>query len=204
MFPWDESAFHAAIPRYAFTENASPHVFEYLYICSLKHRPQLFDVFAFHTKLRFTCVRFYTPRIHLSSFHRNEDSRWDFPSSISRTLPSLCTLHSLRRSPQPTTHKSQLSVQWREGGQRVRCSLYLKQTPPSVTTLASILSHREMALPSVPHPPPTQAGLSRGGAVHDTLQGDIWPYHEPSVIAPEATHHPAAPPLPRGDLHVER
>ena len=58
---------YRAIPRYKFTENAFPHIFEYLHIGALKQHPQVFNFFAFHKyKAKILFVLFYTPNIHLS------------------------------------------------------------------------------------------------------------------------------------------
>ena len=58
---------YRAIPRYKFTENAFPHIFEYLHIGALKQHPQVFNFFAFHKyKAKILFVLFYTPNMHLS------------------------------------------------------------------------------------------------------------------------------------------
>ena len=58
---------YRAIPRYKFTENAFPHIFEYLHLGALKQHPQVFNFFAFHKyKAKILFVLLYTPNIHLS------------------------------------------------------------------------------------------------------------------------------------------
>lgn len=118
------------------------------------------------------------------------------------TMHILLLYTTLDSSPDTHTHTPISYAVEREGWRA--CSLDLKQPPRrggnSCRALSSILPFWRWPCPE--HLPPTQAGLSRGGALRDTLHRDTWQSGALSqCLRPCATQ---APPFPCGDLHVER